>query len=282
MDKEWAAMYDLIYLRREKLLTPMEQLDRIEVFKPKEVEMKILKSILKAYIYSDLQERYSIFLHISGTDELIDSLTSTFIKDSFNIRLGLIMSYVYLFENDLEKSREYSYSILNQSFFENVKANAHHNLGTSFLLEGYEKASEHLNKALDFFMYHNQATKVKQVDLNLSFLQSLWNKDFAYTLSLDNHTCFLTYIYYLIKKGESILALEHINRIAIEDLDQWDKAFYFYYKGLLSQDKTDYYYSVEYFSNLNNFFHIQLPLLELKKLGENEVALRILRSRRRK
>lgn len=282
VDKEWAAMYNFLLLRQERLISPMEQLDRIEVFKPKELEMKILRSILKAYVYYDLGERYSIFLHIKDIDKMLDQIKSTFIRDSFSVRFGLIMSYVYLHDHDIEKSREYSSSILKQSFFDYVKGTANLNLGISYLFENYQKASDYLSKAQDFFIYHNRVAKVTQVNLNLAFLQSYWDIDFPYTLALEDKTCFLTFIYYLIKKGESALALEHINRIHVGELSEWDKAFYFYYKGLLTQDKTTYYDSVESFSNCYNFFHIQLPLMELQKLGENETALRILSRRRRK
>lgn len=282
VDKEWAAMYQLLLLRKEKLLSPMEQLDRIETFKPKELEMQIMKSMLKAYIYLDLKERYAIFLHIDGTETLINKVKSVFIRDSYTIRLSLIMSYIHLVENNLEKSREYSYSILEQNFFEDVKASAHQNIGTSYLLESFNKAEDHLKKALDFFIKHNQTAKIKRATLNLSFLRSYWDQDYTYTQEIDDHACLLNFIYYLIKKGESTLALEHINSINIKELSEWDKAFYYYYKGLLTNDITSFYYSVESFSNINDLFRIQLPLKELEKLGENEVALRILSSRRRK
>lgn len=188
VDKEWAAMYSLLLLRHQRLISPMEQLDRIEVFKPKELEMKILKSILKAYVYYDLGERYSIYVHIKDIDTMLKQIKSAFIRDSFTVRFSLIMSYVYLHDHDIEKSREYSNYILNQNFFDYKKADAHHNLGISYLFESYQKASEHLNKAQDFYTYHNQATKVRQVNLNLSFLQSYWNIDYPYTLALEDKT----------------------------------------------------------------------------------------------
>lgn len=282
VDKECATMYKIILLRKEKLLTPMEQLDRIEVFKPKELEMQILRTIIRAYVYLELKERHAIFLHIDGTEKSINKLKSTFMRDSFTIRLGLIMSYICLEENDLIKSREYSTSILEQNFFDDVKSIAYHNLGVSYMFEDYQKALDYLNKALEFYIYRNQSSKIRNASLNLSFLKSYWNISYNYNLTLDNHTCFLNYIYYLIKKGETALAFEHINRIDLTELTEWNKAFYYYYKGLLTQDKTSFYYSVESFSKISDFFRIQLPINELEKLGENEVALRILSSRRLK
>lgn len=282
VDKEWAAMYQLLLLRKEKLLSPMEQLDRIETFKPKELEMHIMKSILKAYIYSELQERYAIFLHIEGTDELIKSIKSTFIKDSFTIRLSLIMSYICLFENNLEESREYSNSILKQDFFENVKYSAYNCLGYSYMFEDYQKSISYFNKVLDFKMISRYPDRVKQTNLNISFLKSHWGVDFEFTESIDDQRTVLNYIYYLIKKGEVSLAEEYIGKVIVEELPESDTAFFYYYKGLLTNDISTYYSSVECFLNLNDYFHLQLPLLELQKLGENEVVLRILSSKRRK
>lgn len=282
VDKEWAAMYQLLLSRNEKILSPREQLNKIEVFKPKELEMQVLKSIFKAYIYHDLDELNALHLHVDGTDTLVKSIKSSFIQDSFNVRLSLILSQISLYSNDIELSRKYSLSIVNQRFFEDVKATAYYNLGLSYSLESYEKSVEYLNKALDFFIFRNNVGRIDQTRRLDSFIKTHWGVNFEFTHNLDNHRSFLNYIYYLIKKGELSLAGEHINKLDIKELTEWDKGFYYYYKGLLSNDKTSFYNSVESFINLDDYFHLQLPLIELQRLGENEVVLRLLSLRRRK
>ncbi|MDQ0167761.1 hypothetical protein J2S11_003688 [Bacillus horti] len=280
-DKEWATMYDLIYIRKQQLLSPIEQLNKVEVFKPKETEMQIMKSLVKGYIYNDLGERFSIFLHIEDAEANISNLKSSFLKDSFTVRLGLLMGYVTLLENRILESRNFNTAILKQDFFEDVKATANHNLGLSYFFEDYQVALNYFNKALDFYLYHDHTIRIRQVRLNLSLLMSYWNIKFDYTQPIGNHSSFLNYTFYLIKKGELALANEYLSKTSVGELAEWDKAFYYYYKGLLTSELSLYYSSVELFLKIDDYFHAQLPLLELQKLGENEIALRILSTRRK-
>ena len=43
--------------------------------------------------------------------------------------------------------------------------------------------------------------------------------------------------------------------------------FYFYYKGLISVDKSDFYKSIRCFKKSDDKYSVQLPLIELKKMG---------------
>lgn len=281
VDREWAAIYDLIRMRRDKLLSPIELLQQVEVIKPKEPEMQILKTLLKGYLYFDMAEQHSLFLHMEGIDTLISELTSNFMKDSFQVRLSLVMNTVYLYANHLEKSRHYSYAIIGQDFFEDKKAAAYNNLGLSYMLEDYQKAKDYFMKALKVYVTYDQHEYVKIVKLNLSFLSSYWGINREFTEPLEGQRNYINYIYYLIKKGELSLAQELISRVDLEELTEWDKAFYYYYKGLLTDDVTTFYCSVELFIHMDNHLYLQLPLIELKRLGENDKVLKILSSIRR-
>lgn len=276
VDREWASMYELVKMRKEKHLPPIELLQKVEVIKPKEQEMQILKTILKAYLYFDLEEHYSLALHIEGTDALIKDIKSNFIKESFSVRKSLIMTLVYLYANNLEKSRHYCYAIIGQDFFEQYKAMAHNNLGQSYMFEDYQKSKDYFIKALNYFIMFDQKESIQEIKNSLAFLYSYWEIDQEFTLSLDDQSSFLNYIYYLIRKSELTLAQEYLNKIDLNHLSNWDKAFYYYYKALIHQDVSTYYQSVEAFLNVNDYYHLQLPLQELKKLGENEEALKII------
>lgn len=275
VDKEWSALYSILFLRQNKILNPMELLDRIETFKPKEIEMRILKSILKAYIYFDLDEKQALFLHIQDIEQQIQEVRSTFIKESFTVRLSLIMNYICLYENEINKSREYNLFILRQPFYDNKKATALNNLGLSYIFESFEKSLDYFNKALNYFVHAGNNQKIKRTQINISFLNTHWNKHYIFDHSLEDNKSLLNYIYYLIQKGEVGLAQQHISKINVNELTQLDQGFYNYYMGLITKDRTFFYLSIESFIHLRNYFHMQLPISELEKLGENEVILRI-------
>lgn len=279
VDKEWATIYDLMRSLRAREYDSRTLLGKIETIKPKEPEMQIFKMLLKGYVYFELNEHRNLSFHMNGIEELISELKSQFIKDSFIVRLGLIMNYVSLYANDLENAREYSQRIIDQDFFENVKGTAYHHLGHSYMLEDFDKSEYYLSKALDIFQTESRRfEKIHRTMLNISFLNSLWKKPYDFNLPLDAQENLFNFVFHLISKGELSEALSTLDTIELKN--DWYKAFYYYYKGLMTNDENDFFKSVGYFHNIDDYFHLQLPLKELQRLGSNEVILRIISSRR--
>lgn len=280
VDKEWAAMYQYIRSRKANEISSIELLKQVEMFKPKEPDIDVLRSIFKAYIYYDMREIQSLRLHIFGVDHLIEDLKSQFLRDSFKVRLGLILHIIYLSDNELDLARSYCKKIIDQNFFEKPKATAYFNLGVSYTLEDYVKAHKYLQLAADHSSARNSPFQ-RQVKIAFNFLYSHWGVEREFNDSLDSDEFCLGFIYYLIKKNESAKAQQYLNKIDIVKLSDWNKAFYYYYKGLLTKDTDSYYISVELFLDRSNYYYLQLPLEELRKLGENQRVLHIFSKKRR-
>lgn len=276
VDREWARLYNLILLHKKRSRKMEDLLMEVEVFDPKEIEMKIMKQLLKAFIYVELGDYISLAIHTKYTELYIKKVKSEFLRNCFNIRIGLIMNYVCLFSNDIVKSRYYSNLVLEQEYFKNVKAIAYHHLGHSYLFQDYEKSKMYMEKAIHFFSKRNETYNLSIAKCNFSFLQSYWNIEREFLLPLDNHPNIASYIFYLIKKGDTELASEYLNRVDLASIQDSDKAFHFYYLGLIDKDKDLFYKSVEWFRHVGDRFHINLPIEELRSLGENENILRIL------
>lgn len=275
VDREWAKLYRFIRIFKMKALPLEELLWEVEVFDPKELEMKIMKQIIKGYTYTELGDFSSLTIHTKYTEGFIRQVKSEFLRDCFNIRIGLIMNYVCLYENDVDKGREYSYLVLEQEYFENVKGMAYHHLGHSYLFQDYDKSKVYMEKAIDCFRERNEIDNLNIALNNLSFLQSYWNIDHEFMLPLNNQTNISSYIFYLIKKGNNDLAEEYLSKVEFSSIEDSDKAFHYYYLGLINKDKDTFYKSVEFFHNVGDRFHINLPIEELRNLGENENILRI-------
>lgn len=276
VDREWAKLYRFIRIFKMKALPLEELLWEVEVFDPKELEMKIMKQILKGYIYTELGDFSSLTIHTKYTESFIKQVRTEFLKDCYNIRMGMIMNYVYLYGNNVEKAREYSLLVLNQDFFEYVKAIAYNQLGQSYMLEDYEKSQRYLKTAVSLFNKYNK-NEYREIALrNLSFLQSYWKieRDFPFELVGYNENS--EYIYYLIQKGEKGLAGKLLDEIDVSSIPDWNKGFYYFYKGKITGDKNSFYSSVEWFRNAGDRFYLQLPIQELEKLGENSLVLKML------
>lgn len=277
VDKEWAAMYGLIKEHRENNTSPYDLLTKVEVFKPKELEMQILKSILKGYLYYDLGQYQALALHVNEAKEQITEIKSEFIRNSFNVRMGLLLGPVYLHSNNVKKARSYMNEILVQDWFGHVKASAYSQLGYSYMFDDYLMSNTYLERALTLF---NELGDIKNSEIvvnDISFLHSYWkiNHEFS-TLKPNDYGTLTSYIFHLIKMGEKSQAQTLLNEIKVDELlSDYRKAFYWYYLGLLTDKTTFYYQSIDYFVKINDYFHMRLPIEELRKLGENEEALKI-------
>ncbi|GAA0352096.1 AimR family lysis-lysogeny pheromone receptor [Bacillus horti] len=279
-DKEWASMYRLLHPSFSSTADPLERLHQVEMFKPKELEMQILKSIVKGHLYYDLREYQALVLHTLDVEAKIRKVKSSFIKDTFRVRLGLLMSVVHLYSNNLEKAREFSFSVLNQNYFEKVKGRAYNQLGYSYMLDDYDQSIMYLKEALTFFTVQKNIREIEDIKINLTFLKLFWKLDQPISNCTDYINDYNRYelnnIYYLIRLGDSLRAKQLLDDVDLTGRSHWELAFYWYYKGLLTNDVDCYYRSVSYFIKLDDYFHQRLPLAELQKLGENEIALKLL------
>ncbi|WP_175495015.1 hypothetical protein [Paenibacillus sp. cl141a] len=66
-----------------------------------------------------------------------------------------------------------------------------------------------------------------------------------------------------------------MNEIDINDLTDRQRAFCWYYKGLLKDETKFQYHSIDFFVKIADYYRLRLPVEELRKLGENEEALKI-------
>lgn len=275
LDKEWSTLYRLMIHRKKRTFPPDELLSQVEIFAPKEIEMKIMKEILKGYIYYEMRDYGNLELYINPLEKLVEQVKSKYMRDCLRIRIGLLLNYVNLLNNEIEKSRHHSYLVINQDHFERLKAPAYHHLGHSYLYEDYEKANEYLQKAIELFTKLNQPTSVDKSLYTLSFIQSYWGIEREFPFELKGYQEESEYIYYLIQKGEKERAQEMLEQIDLSTVSDWNKGFHYYYQGLINQRKDTLYQSVKCFQLSNDLFHIKLPLQELLKLGEDKAVIEV-------
>ncbi|GAA0381702.1 AimR family lysis-lysogeny pheromone receptor [Bacillus horti] len=280
-DQEWVFMYTLLKEKREATHSHVHLISKVEQFHPKEIELKVLASIFRRILYFELNDNNTVLSSNNDAETLIEKIKSDYIRSSYSVRLGVIMSSVHLYGNNPEKARQYSYYIIGQDFIDFVKSVAYNNLGQTYMLEDYERAKDYFITAINYAITFNHSVYLKTARLNLSFLQSYYQIDSGFSEPIDDYATYANYIFYLIQKGEHSLAQKNMDQIDIKTLTDWDKAFYFYYMGLLKNDRSSLYESVKAFYSVENYFYLQFPLLELQKLGDDEEALQFLKKRGR-
>lgn len=275
VDKEWAHLYHLNFNRKLNKMSLAEFFTQLEVFDPKEIEMKIMKQISKCYYYS-IQKNHSMLSVITEEIEpMLNEVKSDFMRHCLNIRLGLTLNYMNMRKNELNKARYYSRLVLEQEYFERVKGIAYQHLGHSYLFEDYSKAEEYLGKAKQYYEKYDSPLHLRTVRYSLSFIQSYWKIEREFPFELNTYDDKSEYIYYLIQKGEKDRAKEVLREIDVDSISEWNKGFYYYYQGLLDNEVRTFYRSVKQFHLTCDHFHMRLPLQELARLGEKEDVLMV-------
>lgn len=273
IDKEWASMYELIKIRNSGALDPLELLKQVEIFKPKQLEMEVMKVIIKGYIYGELNDFHTLSMYVPLIENELDHIKSNFIRSSYKVRLGLMMNYISLFKNDVEKARFYSNLVLDQVFFEQLKPIAYHHLGHSYLFEDYEKSMSYLDLSLKLSYNSGFNDMAESIKFTIEFVKSFWGIDHEFRLELTTYKHKMNYAHFLFQKGEKDKAREVLDQLDFNSLPDWEKGFYFYYKGLIENDIDLFHYSVRWFKKEGDLFHMKLPILKLKHLGEKDIIL---------
>lgn len=276
LDREWAKIYDLELLRVNKRVDYDQLLLELKRYYPRSIEVQILHTFVTAYIYYDMNKHNLLFELLDGVEKQIEQVKSQFMKDCFNIRLGLLLNSYFLYQNDIEKARMYSLKVIDQDVADHVKGIAYLYLGESYLYEDYSKSKNYLNKAYQLFLETQREESAKNAQLSLSFLQSFWKVDREFPFTLDSYNETTEYVFYLIQKGELDQASHLLKSIDVESIPDWNKGFYYYYKGLIENTESPFHHSIKWFKKTENAFHLMLPIQELKRLEVDEVLLEIL------
>lgn len=275
VDREWARVYELEWFRVSKSRTDEQIVQGLMAFNPNSMEARIMHKLVLGYIYY-YQKKINVMTEfLKDVEENLPKIKSNFIQGSLSTRYGLLIMNVYLRKNKLKKVREVCQLLIEQSITESARGAAYHVLGHSYLFEEYELGEKYIRLALDCFTRADSTFHYQQTLYTLSFHQSYWQIEREFPFELKSHQEIDEYIFYLIQQEEKEKAKELIDQVNIENLADAQKAFYYYYLGLIEEDKYKHYESVRYFRKIQDRFYLQLPIGALIKMNENETLLKI-------
>jgi len=156
MNREWAYVYELVWLRSSGSIKKQELLAKIEDRKGSKViktkEMKVLYGILTYYTMYDLKKYNSLFEYAGVLVPEVEEITDNFIKSSYLGRIKEGLAYAYLVQDNLEKSRSLCHEILDieniEGCFHLLRASAFVYLAESYTFECYDSASMYIKESL--------------------------------------------------------------------------------------------------------------------------------------
>ncbi|VXC71033.1 conserved hypothetical protein [Bacillus mycoides] len=186
MNREWAYVYELVWMRGKgnvsgnKLLEKLEDRKKSKVIKTQ--EMNVLYGILTFYTMYDLENFNSLFEYAEVLQSKVDSIKDDFIRTAYMGKIKEGLSYAYLMQDNVEKSRDLCHEILNteddKNCFSLLRASALVYLAESYTFESYERASWYIQQSLNLLgpCHYERLIKRRENILNTFAFIKLVNK----------------------------------------------------------------------------------------------------------
>ncbi|MDQ0340142.1 transcriptional regulator with XRE-family HTH domain [Caldalkalibacillus uzonensis] len=266
VDQEWATVYGLN--NREnysyKLLHVYKNLKLIST------EMKIFSQLVTSLIYWHLNLYGFAYETCLELEEKIKKIKDPFIRNSYTARFGAAMASYCLYLDERETCQHYSQLVLDTAPSPIFKATAYLSLGNSYIFESYEETIHFLSKCFELSNQERHDYLINLCKDTFNFAQNYWGHTPQFLNFESKRISDQTEIaFYYIKRNNHSEAKKILDSIDPENLSNIEKAFYYYFRGLITKAETDFSKSVYYFKTSGDLFYLNLPIMELKKLGIN-------------
>lgn len=276
--KEWAALYSLDRKVETGEVSPLESIDVINGMRLKTVEGVAYGNLLKIYGYQ-AKRIYDLMYQLSeGLELSIKKIKDSYIRQSYFSRLGLVMMNVHMHQNNVSEAKRYAYLVLDNTTQENLRFLAYLGLGNIYTFESLEKSIDYLNQArLIGKTLANNEPRMLEVERSLNFVRNYWGVQPEHiNYQSENISDIHEVAFYYIRSGKIEEAKEILFNIDLDKLNPYNKGFHFFYRGLITNNKEDFYKSIFNFKEVGEVFYRNISLIELKKMGENPELLKAL------
>jgi tetratricopeptide (TPR) repeat protein len=275
--KDFAFIYELDDKLANKEISSHEGIEMINRKGFTSFEARVFSRIVLIHEYWELGLFDVMFDLAKLTNLDLQSIEDKYLVNQYKARFGLIMSVAYLHKGMIEESRQNAHNVLDSDVAESVKTLTYLNLGNSYIIENYDTSFQYLQKGLELAEKFNLLNAQTQIKRSINFLMNYWGK---YPTYLDEESQAIPdkheIAFMFIRKNQAKEALKILDSISQETMTNMQKAFHYFYRGLITNSKEYFYQSITYFKMTGDNFYRKFPLIELKKLGENEVLLNAL------
>lgn len=275
--KLWAKYYTIDYQAAKGEITLQEAIDlSMSDGQYQEAELRVYSRLVQIYSYYDMKNYPMIHALSDMVQADIKLIKDEYIRECYTARLALVLAGIGVVDNNIEMARVNAKKIIIETDCDNFKAMAYSYIASTYIFTNFNEAKKNYNFSLNYCNLNNDNYTKKLVLESLNFLYSYWKKETQYELEGDSVTVIHDRAFQLIVSGNYDEALEVLNSVHLEDKSECEKGFHFYYKGLITDSKDDFYESVYHFKKVGEKFYINCPLIELSKLETNVTLLKAL------
>ncbi|EJQ35446.1 hypothetical protein IEE_05523 [Bacillus cereus BAG5X1-1] len=277
MNREWAYVYELVWMRSNGVIKGKELLEKLEDRKRskviKTIEMKALYGILTCYTMYDLEQFNSLFEYADVLMPKVDEISDDFIRTSYFARIKECLAYAYLTQDNLEKSRGLCQEILElkdqDGCYALLRASALVYLAESYTFECYVSASRYIKKSLEQLEpYFFAREKLRKQDvLNTYAYIKLVNKQELENIQIYHpaEESFLE-----IVKGNEKKAIAILKNLESEN--GFLTPMQYCYLGIATKDIALIEKSIELFECAGNRFYCKFPKKILEDFIKNGIV----------
>ncbi|WP_425203687.1 AimR family lysis-lysogeny pheromone receptor [Priestia megaterium] len=270
--KEWYNVYSLSLTADKLTLEKLEE--KIDKLSVKSDEMKFLTSLLLLKAYINETEFKPAERELKTITRHFENIKKGYVKDSFEKRLNAARVSLALRQGDHKRTEELGKEALLNEIRCPLDVYVLMNMGNGYIMYDYEIAMNYFNEATKLANHFNDKDRLTQVKNSIDFCKTYWKKN-SYNGQEINEEDYSDYnqAFYYISVGETEKAQKCLDSFEECKMDNLDKAFYYFYKGLITNERADYVKSATHFKHAGDNHYRKMPVIELEKLGEYDYII---------
>jgi len=208
---------------------------------------------------------------------MISNLKDSYIKKSFTTRINAIKVSATLNEGNCSETEAVGLKALDTNEHTPFNILINMNIGNAFIMYDFDKAMYYFKRAISLCDEFSDEIKRIQVQHSIDFCKAYWKIDTKpEDINVIDVSSKYNKIFAYIAIDDKGHAFELLESIDIEEITDDEKAFHFFYRGMVTREKEDFYQSIEYFRTTYDKHYRNLSIIELRKMGENEFLLKAL------
>ncbi|MFK9119114.1 AimR family lysis-lysogeny pheromone receptor [Peribacillus frigoritolerans] len=267
--RQFAEIYNIDDQYVSKDITFFEALSLFGGIKPKTSEVSVGLKLFRGYAFLD-EQMFNMFDEcIANLDLDIVNVSEDYFRESYYGRFMILSIITKIGKGLITEARALCVRVLHHVEDDYFKALASLHMGNTYMLESCEKASEYYNSGL-WLAQDDRCDRVRNnLMKSLNFLYTLNGKEAKYLNFFSENPSDMHEVafHYINVNKQPFKALEILNAINMETLNDFQKAFHHYYRGLIDGSVKNFSLSVTYFRKAGDHHYRGIPLLELQKMG---------------
>jgi hypothetical protein len=277
--KEWSKVYGL---NNDALVNNglyFELMEHLSTMRIKSTEMRAFSRMLQMHTYYE-GKKFDLFFQVSDRFENeVKDIKDDYIRFNYLCRFGLISVATHLHLDNIEDARRYANMVLDNSTQDSFRSLAYLQLGNSYILNDYTDAIECLEQArIHSSKLKDNGNRLKQVLRSINFVHNYWGRESPYLDFKSMHVSDIHEIAFSnIRKGNHQEALKILDNVDQSELTSYTLGFHKFYRGLIDGKIETFMDSVINFKLSGDRYYRNLPLIELKKLGVEDMYLQALK-----